>query len=156
MAVHGRDLWPRDITAELVAEPTPRDLLVAQAARLYELTKGVLRGEVVSAEQPHSAAWEELLGEPDPPSLVIDGVIHRFNIIAHIPQRYRYHLFYVWHPAADLYPAIVSFGDGGPDRLCDGEETLAEAVAAVLAHDRTRAIIKSLYAQAVSASDEAA
>jgi hypothetical protein len=82
-----RDMWPPIATKVL----SPLSILQFQADQLREKSQGVFEGAV--------RTWKAKDGD----------VVHDFQIIAPLLNRYTYMLFQTWHKPEFVYPATLRF-----------------------------------------------
>ena len=142
------DLWPDDIDVTSIVPPLV--ILREQAALLGERTKGLVRGEVESTEEPKEG-FEEYLEDALPPKSRVVHV-HTLYLVAPALDNYKYSLLSVRHdfqpyPCEALFlPApegTVLDRFGNPNRI-EGRDVFVHWLGLALSHNRTTRLIHAL------------
>jgi hypothetical protein len=148
MAEAARDLWPQDIDVKSVVPPVV--ILREQASLLAERTRGLVRGEVESAETP-ADELEEYVADALKPENRIEFT-HTLLLVAPALENYRYALLSVKHDFQP-YPCKATFHPNPslstatePD--VSGEQEFVSWLKHVLASRETRRVIQALIYQA--------
>ena len=121
MSEAARDLWPDQIDVASIVPPIV--ILREQATVLGERTKGLVRAEVESTEQPRDGIEEYLEDVIPAEARVVHE--HTLYLVAPALDNYRYSLLSVSHDFQP-YPCRVSFHPN-PDAMPTGDssDTLA-------------------------------
>jgi hypothetical protein len=146
MATAIDDLWPADIaTAEEVVAPVT--ILRQQASLLGQRTKNLIEAVVETESTNHERVMR-----------------HTFTLVVPALSFYRYTLFYVEHPATQLYPlrfdphtvppvvddVARDAADPYPPFDVADENEFKQALRRVFADEETKRIIGALIAQSVA------
>lgn len=153
MSDNGRDFWSDEIAVESLI--VPEVLLREQAGMLAEKTKGIVRGEVETIEQP-----AEKIDEYLKPVFAVEADVkqytHTLYLVVPALNNYRYALVSAKHdfepyPCKAFYhpePDFILAGDVHATESCDTQEELVHWLAAVLRHSTTTRIIRALISRA--------
>ncbi|CAN1208741.1 hypothetical protein TUMEXPCC7403_00870 [Tumidithrix helvetica PCC 7403] len=166
-----RNLWPED----LVGKPDETGIVAIlrqQAVMLSQLTKDVLKGEVISEAFEGGIVSVRLPTEAlkrfgiEAPQTLPNNITNIFYI--KVPSiEYRYKLFYIHHAIEPEYPArivnpselspptgkniaVVGSNSNLPGTIVHNETQLYEKLQEIFNSDRTKKVIRSLIAQSVS------
>jgi hypothetical protein len=117
------DLWPSDIGTSDIRPPVA--ILREQATLLASKTNGLVEAEVATRADDET-------------------IVHSFMLVAPVLDRYRYHLFTMYHPVT-LYPIRVRQGTKWLE--IESEDQLLEALKSILSSEQTIGIVRALVAQ---------
>ena len=146
MSVNGRDFWSDEIVVESVI--VPEVILREQAGILAEKTKGIVRGEVETIEQPAEKVEEYLK-----PLFTTEGelrqYIHTLYLVVPALDNYRYALVSAEHDF-EPYPckAVYHPGPAAASSTCPTPGRLFEWLETALKHSTTTRIIRALITRA--------
>jgi hypothetical protein len=149
------NLWPDHIDVTSIVPPVV--ILREQASLLGEKTKGMVRGEVESTQEPKDT-FEEYL--EDALSLRLRVVhVHTLYLVAPALDNYRYSLLNVRHDFQP-YPCVASFHPMSEDEVfahyrnnliiyhestsVDDESQFVEWLGSALSHEKTTRLIHAL------------
>jgi hypothetical protein len=128
------DLWPADIGGEDLDAPVL--LLRSQAALLGPKLNNLVEAKV-STET--GAPWDSTKGKSVP------RFLHRFDLVVPTLGNYTYRLFTISH-GVEQYPTRWTLEEETGE--LESREELAEWLGKTLGSERTKKILRTLYAQA--------
>ena len=117
-----QNLWPTELTQQVINEKSPASILQEQATLLAEQTNNIIRGELRQVGQPSALqkiASSMIFGDTDTDDL-LDYFRYRFIIIA--PQlNYQFGLFLISYNH-NLYPVKIKVDEDIAAEMGHGDE----------------------------------